>query len=187
MIKQKPELTPQMLGLIDGAMDRSLKMLDELRQRTREEPLMVAPTDLRKLVEDTARETPHPPKVSIKVEAEDVAKVSVDHLKVRRILENLINNAVESIRTEGTVSVTLRNVGDGLEFEVADDGRGIPGEEMVNLFKPFYTTKPGGMGLGLAFCKRTIEAHGGSIGVKSEEGKGTTVTFKLPWSRIRID
>jgi len=187
MIKQKPELTPQMLGLIDSAMDRSLKMLDELRQRTREEPLMVAPTDLRKLVEDTARETPHLPKVSIKVEAEDVAKVFVDPLKVRRVLENLINNAVESIRTEGTVSITLRNVEDGLEVEVADNGRGIPGEEMVNLFKPFYTTKPGGMGLGLAFCKRTVAAHGGSIGVESEKGVGTKVTFKLPWARIKKD
>jgi signal transduction histidine kinase len=94
---------------------------------------------------------------------------------------------VESIRTEGTVSVTLRNVGDRLEVKVADDGRGIPSEERVNLFKHFYTTKPGGMGLGLAFCKRTVEAHGGSIGVESEEGKGTTVTFKLLWARIRID
>jgi PAS domain S-box-containing protein len=187
MIKQKPELTPQMLGLIEGAVDRSLRMLDELRQRTREEPLTLAPTSLGKLVEDTVRETPHPSKVSIKVETEDVAKVSVDPLKVRRVLENLINNAVESIRTEGTVSVTLRNVRDGVEVEVEDNGRGIPSEEMVNLFKPFYTTKPGGMGLGLAFCKRTVEAHGGSIGVESEEGKGTTVTFKLPWARIRID
>jgi CheY-like chemotaxis protein len=78
MITQKPELTPRMLGLIEGAVDRSLKMQDELRQRTREEPLTLAPTNLRKLVEDTARETPHPPKVSIKVEAEGVAKVSVD-------------------------------------------------------------------------------------------------------------
>jgi len=180
MIKQKPELTPQMLSLIEGAVDRSLRMLDELRLRTREEPLTLAPINLRRLVEDTVREMPHPPKVSIKVEAEDVATVSVDPLKVRRVLENLVNNAVESIRTEGTVSVTLRNVGDGLEVKVADNGRGIPSGEMVNLFKPFYTTKPGGMGLGLAFCKRTVEAHGGSIGVKSEEGKGTSVTFKLP-------
>ena len=187
MIKQKPELTTRMLGLIEGAVDRSLRMLDELRQRTREEPLMVAPTNLRKLVEDTAREMPHPPKVSIKVEAEDAATVSVDPLKVRRVLENLISNAVESIKTEGTVSVTLRNVRDELEVKVADNGRGIPSDAIVNLFKPFYTTKPGGMGMGLAFCKRTVEAHGGSIGVESEEGKGTTVTFKLPGARIRAD
>lgn len=180
MIKQKPELTFRMLDLIEGAVDRSLRMLDELRQRTREEPLTLAPTNLRRLVEDTVREMSHPPKVSIKVEAEDVAKVSVDPLKVRRVLENLINNAVESIRTEGTVSVTLTNVGDGLEVKVVDNGRGMSSDAMFNLFKPFYTTKPGGMGLGLAFCKRTVEAHGGSIGVESKEGKGTTVTFKLP-------
>lgn len=183
MIKQKPELTPRMLGLIEGAVDRSLRMLDELRQRTREEPLSLAPTNLRRLVEDTAREMPHPPKVSIKVEAEDVATVSVDPLKVRRVLENLINNAVESIKTEGTVSVTLRNVGDGLEVKVADNGRGMPSDAMVNLFKPFYTTKPGGMGMGLAFCKKTVEAHGGSIDVESKEGKGTTVTFTIPLGR----
>ncbi|MFH2110928.1 MAG: ATP-binding protein [Candidatus Bathyarchaeota archaeon] len=180
MIRQRPEYTGRMLDVIEGAVDRSLKMLDELRQRTREEPLVLEPTDMKALVEEVARETPHPPKIIIMVEAEEVATIHADPLRVRRALENLINNAIESIHVEGEVKVTLRREEDAIVLRVSDQGRGMSPEVMSQLFKPFFTTKPGGMGLGLAFCKRTVEAHGGTIKVESEEGKGTTVTIALP-------
>jgi len=160
--------------------DRSLKMLDELRQRTREEPLVLESTDMKLLVEQVVREVVHPPKVTLIVEAEKVATVKVDSLKVRRALENLINNAIESMQVEGDVKVTLRGEEGNIVLRVIDEGRGMSPEVMSQLFKPFFTTKPGGMGLGLAFCKRTVEAHGGTIKVESEEGRGTTVTILLP-------
>ncbi|HUV33287.1 MAG TPA: ATP-binding protein [Candidatus Desulfaltia sp.] len=180
MIRQRPEYTGRMLDVIEGAVDRSLKMLDELRQRTREEPLVLELTDMKALVEQVAREAPHPPKITIVVEAEGVALIHADPLRVRRTLENLINNAIESIHVEGEVKVTLRREEDAIVLRVSDQGRGISPEVISQLFKPFFTTKPGGMGLGLAFCKRTVEAHGGTIKVESEEGKGTTATITLP-------
>jgi len=183
MIRQRPEYTGRMLDVIEGAVDRSLKMLDELRQRTREEPLVLEPTDMKALVEEVVRETPHPPKITIVVEAEEVATTHADPLRVRRALENLINNAIESIHVEGEVKVTLRREENAIVFRVSDQGRGMSPEVMSQLFKPFFTTKPGGMGLGLAFCKRTTEAHGGTINVESEEGKGTTVTIVLPLNK----
>jgi len=183
MIKQRPELTPRMLEVIEGAVDRSLRMLDELRQRTREEPLALEPTDMKQLVNQVARESPHPPKISIRVKADDVAEIRVDPLRMRRVLENLINNAVESMHTEGEVRISLREEADNVVLKVMDQGRGMAPDVMSQLFKPFFTTKPGGLGLGLAFCKRTVEAHGGSIRVESEEGKGTTVIVTLPINR----
>jgi signal transduction histidine kinase len=180
MIRQRPEYTGRMLDVIEGAVDRSLKMLDELRQRTREEPLVLELTDMKTLVEQVAREAPHPPKITIVVEAEEVAPIHADPLRVRRALENLINNAIESIHVEGEVKVSLRREEDATVLRVSDQGKGMSPEVMSQLFKPFFTTKPGGMGLGLAFCKRTVEAHGGTIKVESEEEKGTTVTIALP-------
>ena len=61
-----------------------------------------------------------------------------------------------------------------------DTGIGISRDVLPKLFTPFYTTKPNGMGIGLAFCKRTLEAHGGTIEVNTIEGKGTTFTLNIP-------
>ncbi len=69
---------------------------------------------------------------------------------------------------------------EGLVIEVSDTGEGIRDEAMKYLFKPFHTTKPGGLGLGLAYCKRAVEAHGGSITVEMEVGAGSTFKVILP-------
>jgi signal transduction histidine kinase len=65
-------------------------------------------------------------------------------------------------------------------LEVKDTGIGISRDGLSKLFTPFYTTKPNGMGIGLTFCKHTIEAHGGTIEVNTIEGKGTTFTLNIP-------
>jgi signal transduction histidine kinase len=63
---------------------------------------------------------------------------------------------------------------------VSDTGSGISEDEITKLFRPFYTTKPKGLGLGLAFCMKVVEAHGGAIEVSSQVNKGTTFTIRLP-------
>lgn len=68
----------------------------------------------------------------------------------------------------------------GVEVEVSDTGAGIPEENLETVFEPLFTTKAKGIGLGLALCKSHVEAHGGTITVESEEGKGTTFTVRLP-------
>ena len=68
----------------------------------------------------------------------------------------------------------------GVIIKVSDTGKGIPEEDVNHIFTLFFTTKHGGMGLGLAYCKRAVEAHGGSIVVESEVGVGTTFTVRLP-------
>jgi signal transduction histidine kinase len=104
----------------------------------------------------------------------------VDPTKVRRVLDNLIRNACEAVAGPGVVTVRVRREAGALVIEVRDTGVGIPEEFRPYLFQTFKTTKKRGLGLGLAYCKRAVEAHGGSIEVESRVGEGTTFTVKLP-------
>ena len=67
-----------------------------------------------------------------------------------------------------------------MEVTVRDTGTAIPDEVMKRLFEPFFTTKGRGMGIGLLVCRSIVEAHGGDLSVRSEEGKGATISFTLP-------
>ena len=109
--------------------------------------------------------------------------VNVDSYKLERVITNLINNAVQSIENgngEVTISATTEHNGT-LKITVRDNGKGIDAEALPHVFDSFFTKgKKGGTGLGLAYCKQVIEAHGGTIDVASEPDKGTTFTIKIP-------
>jgi len=111
---------------------------------------------------------------------EGFEELQLDPLKMRRVLDNLIGNALEAMPRGGELKITAGTVDRKVIIKVSDTGVGIPAEEMKNLFKPFHTTKPKGMGLGLAQCKRAVEAHGGNIACESMVGEGTTFTVTLP-------
>jgi signal transduction histidine kinase len=99
---------------------------------------------------------------------------------VRRVLDNLVVNALEAMPEGGNLAVSAEMVGSEAIIKVSDTGVGIPEAELPKLFKAFHTMKPKGLGLGLAFCRRAVEAHGGSITVESKVGEGTTFTVTLP-------
>jgi signal transduction histidine kinase len=81
---------------------------------------------------------------------------------------------------DGKVSVTVRPKGTMAVVEVSDNGRGIPPEDLPHIFRPFYTTKGEGTGLGLSLARRIVEDHHGRIDVTSALGKGTTFSVVLP-------
>ncbi|MEE8389343.1 MAG: GAF domain-containing sensor histidine kinase, partial [Anaerolineae bacterium] len=105
---------------------------------------------------------------------------------LQRAIDNLLNNAVKFTPTGGIITVQLRQEGDQLVLRVADTGIGIPPSKHARIFDRFYqvdgstSRRYGGMGLGLALVKEVIEAYGGTIGVESVEGKGSTFTVTLP-------
>lgn len=108
---------------------------------------------------------------------------SLDPVHIRRVLDNLIRNAMEAMPDGGDINlITMLHDGDFV-LSLSDTGTGIPEEIIPNLFKTLFTTKTKGMGLGLAFCKRAVEAHGGSISVESRVGEGTKFTFTIPRSK----
>lgn len=109
--------------------------------------------------------------------------VLVDTIQIQQVLINLMRNGIESMRDSQRreLSVRTRLLPDGLmAVAVADTGPGISDEVAALLFRPFVTTKPGGMGIGLSISKRIIEAHGGEITAARNEAGGATFTFTLP-------
>ena len=106
--------------------------------------------------------------------------VYADEEQISRVLVNLIQNAVKHTR-HGTIIAAAAQIDEFVRISVRDSGVGIPAEQMPHLFERFAVgEKSTGTGLGLYICKQTVEAHGGSIGINSEAGKGTTVQFTLP-------
>jgi signal transduction histidine kinase len=111
--------------------------------------------------------------------------VEHDPAQIHQVLLNMLLNAIQAIDGEGQIVVKL----DGLEHYVAvsisDNGPGIPPETLKNIFRPFFTTKGHGTGLGLSLARRIIEDHGGSIEVSSTVGQGTTFVVLIPYERSR--
>ena len=102
------------------------------------------------------------------------------------MLHNLLSNAITHTAEGGRITVSARLKENTIEVNVTDTGKGIPAEDLPNMFERFYRVdksrqRPGGgSGLGLTIAKRLIEAHGGTIGVTSEFGKGSCFYFTLP-------
>jgi signal transduction histidine kinase len=171
----------EILEIIEDAVDRALKMLEDLRHRTRESPLQIDETNLPALIKSVAEEVSAPSSVELELSIGDgLETVELDPLKMRRVLDNLIRNAIEAMPNGGKLTVVALKRMDCIYLEVSDKGVGIPERFMPSLFKPFKTMKSGGLGLGLAYCKRVVEAHGGRITVKSKEGEGSIFTIELP-------
>jgi PAS domain S-box-containing protein len=105
---------------------------------------------------------------------------SVDRQLIKQALLNLVLNACEVMPQGGTLTVALRRVGDLAEVSVADTGPGIALQNRSKVFQLFFTTRPGGSGMGLATTFRIVQLHNGSIDFTSEVGKGTTFRLELP-------
>jgi len=171
IIKTHPEKTNEMLQLINEAVDRATQMFEDpnvVRKQT---------INFADLIQDTVH--------NINAIRRDISitplfckceKLEVDPPKMRRVLENLIKNAAEAMPNGGNIVIaSTSNI-----IEVSDNGPGISPDILEKLFISQITTKQNGHGIGLLSCKQIIEAHGGTISVKSKLGKGTTFTISLP-------
>jgi hypothetical protein len=111
----------------------------------------------------------------------ELLEVEHDSDQMHQVLLNLLLNSVQAIEGSGMVRVgVLAKDGDDAVISVSDTGRGIPAENLPNIFRPFYTTKGNGTGLGLSLARRIVEGHHGRIEVASSSAKGTTFSVMLP-------
>ncbi|MGE5809735.1 MAG: ATP-binding protein [Nitrospirota bacterium] len=111
---------------------------------------------------------------------EHVPELRCDGPAVKQALLNLLLNAIDASREGDAISIATELAGERARVLVQDTGSGIEAEKIANIFKPFYTTKTRGSGLGLAVVDRIVKDHRGTIGVQSELGKGTRFTIELP-------
>lgn len=121
--------------------------------------------------------------VAIELHADqELPEIPVHIGLIKQVFVNLMMNAVYAMPQGGRLDIFTQDKGDEIEIRLEDTGTGIAPENMAKLFQTFFTTKEGGKGsgLGLAISKQIVERHGGAIFVKSELGKGTTFTVRLP-------
>ena len=107
----------------------------------------------------------------------------VARIQIQQVLINLMRNAMEALRESARRELVVRTLADGAGYvavEVADTGSGVSDEVAEQLFRPFFTTKPGGMGVGLSISKRIVESHGGTLSAHRNDSGGATFRFSLP-------
>ena len=109
-----------------------------------------------------------------------------DRNQLKQVFFNLIKNALEAMQPGGILRIKTRVDDDSVYLLFGDTGAGIKQEDLVRLFQPYHTTKPGGHGLGLMIVQRIMREHGGQVGIESKEGIGTLVTLQFPQKNRRV-
>lgn len=111
---------------------------------------------------------------------DQLGRVPLHQNTFRRVLINLVHNAMEAMPQGGTLTLRGRQQAATVSLDISDTGSGIPPEQFAQIFEPLHTTKPGGTGLGLYIVQEVMAAHGGQVAVESTVGSGTTFTITLP-------
>jgi signal transduction histidine kinase len=162
-------------------------IVTDLLQTARPHPPNVRKSDLNTTVEHAVmlgRQQALSKKIEIKLHKDPtLPEVEHDSDQIHQVMLNLLLNAMQAIEDKGTVEVTLEKTPTTAVITVADNGRGISAEHLSNIFRPFFTTKGDGTGLGLSLARRVVEDHHGRINVTSAVGLGTTFAVILPLQR----
>lgn len=162
-------------------------IVTDLLQTARPHPPTVRKSDLNTTVEHAVmlgRQQALAKSVDITLHKDSsLPEVEHDSDQIHQVLLNLLLNALQAIDTNGKIAVTVKAQGATAIVEVTDDGRGISPDHLPNIFRPFYTTKGDGTGLGLSLARRIVEDHHGRIDVTSAVGEGTTFAVVLPLKR----
>jgi len=169
-----------MLKLIEENVEYSNKIVNDLLDFSKEIYLQRYRVSIKSMIEETLAKMRIPNKVEVVDLTGRLPKVFLDAGQMKRVFENLIKNAVEAMPNGGKLEIRSERVNGGLKITFHDTGVGIPPQNLQRLFTPLFTTKAKGVGLGLAICKRIIDAHGGTINIKSKEGIGTHATVIIP-------
>lgn len=158
------------------------KIVSDLQDYTRPLKPNIEAVNLKDLINSTLIVTNIPENIHAEVNAKANLILKVDAAYLRRVLTNLIVNAVQAMPKGGKLTINVVSKKDRAIVSVEDTGVGVPEEVKPNLFKPLFTTKSKGQGLGLAVVKRFVEGLNGKVSFESEEGTGTKFIIDLPLS-----
>lgn len=182
--QSKPAIMVEMAGYIASEVDRINGLIASFLDFARPLRMKAALNDLDPLLHDIARQHQDYAKeknVHVTVHNEDPALAFAFDAELLRVaLSNLVQNAVQASSPGQTVEIRVVPRQDSVLVLVTDHGEGIEAENLESIFNPFFTTKPQGVGLGLALVSKIVDEHGGQIKVFSEPRKGTTFEVLLP-------
>ncbi|HYF48326.1 MAG TPA: ATP-binding protein [Planctomycetota bacterium] len=177
------------LGLISRDVEGLQKLLTDFLAFARPPRLEFLPTDLNQLLLDVvAFLAPECQQRHIQVTtnfAKELYPIALDWNQFSRgVLYNLLTNAMEQIKEQGTITLTTRETPDNVEVEVEDNGGGVSPENEARIFELFFSTKEHGTGLGLAIARRIVQEHGGELLLENRPGVGAKFVIRLPKSKI---
>jgi signal transduction histidine kinase len=148
------------------------------------------PEDVNRLLEETIRFfQPEIKDRDIVVETElreDLPPLQLDRDQMKQVFYNAIKNSFEAMKRRGILRIKTDRDDSHVKVSFTDTGGGISAENLSRIFEPYFTTKNGGSGLGLLIVRRIVREHGGEIAIESTEGKGLTLTIRLPFVDRRI-
>jgi signal transduction histidine kinase len=197
LMLDKDSLTPRQRETVEIILDNCrhlVRLLNDLLDLARSDAgrlsIRPQPTEVAPLIEDVVRTMRAQTEAASQAMTEQVEpglpQINVEPDRIRQILVNLLTNAHEYTPEGASIGIAARAVGAEVEISVSDNGPGIPPDQLERIFERFtrgdagLTQRVGGTGLGLAISKSLVELHGGSIGVESTVGQGSTFHVRLP-------
>ena len=181
---ESPTLIPQTFSEIRTALTRLDELVQDYLSLVRVSTIELNVQDLGAAVQAWAAELESRAAqqgVTIQLEGHaTVGPLAFHPSTLRRAVLNVVQNAIEAMPQGGTLTLECARTAREVHLRVRDSGIGMPAEQMLRIFEPLYTTKPGGTGLGLYIVREILVAHEGRVTVESVEGQGTTFTFTFP-------
>lgn len=178
------DVSREMTEYITSEVDRANSLVSRFLEFARPLPMKPVVTDIHEVIDRAVQQyerSADRPEVSVYKNYDPAVRpLSIDGEWMERVFYNLLRNAAEASQPGGSITVKTRPVGDLVEVAVIDRGGGITPEHRESIFNPFFTTKPSGVGLGLAIVSKIIDEHGGRITVESEPGQGAVFRVLLP-------
>lgn len=184
-VADENKVAREVSGFIRSEVHRTNELVTRFLNFTRPSPLQKEPANLNDVVRGAVSQLMEKVKgrkedIQIRQDLHDVPRFSFDATLVESVVLNLLLNGYEAMSSGGTLVVRTRRNGSMAQIEVADSGIGIKKDQLENIFNPFFTTKPNGVGLGLAMVSKFVDSHGGKITVNSRAGEGATFRVSLP-------
>jgi two-component system sensor histidine kinase VicK len=191
---EEPEVRNRFLGVLSKETDRMVSMVRDLLALSQMDVSQgywqKSEVNLRDLALEATEQLKHKlvaqlPMIKVNISS-SCPHVNIDRDKVMRVFSNLLNNAVRYTASDGEIIVNAIDEGNSIKVVIADNGQGIPANELPRVFERFYRVEKtrsrdyGGTGLGLSIARKVVEGHGGLISIESEPGVGTAVSFTLP-------
>jgi PAS domain S-box-containing protein len=185
-LRNSPERI-KMLQTINDSISYSDKIVKALLDFASTKTPTIKKIDVNTVVKNALGQVENPKKLEIITELGKIPQIEADEDMLERVFLNLSENGIAAMQSSGVLRVSTRGIAGLVEVSFRDTGIGISRENLDNIFKPLFSTKSKGLGLGLPICRKFVEAHGGNIEAESELGKGTEFRIKLPIHQTSVD
>ena len=184
----EPEVK-ETLEILEKEVGTSDRIISSLLDFARPKAPVREKLDINQLIKEALSRTTVPENIRVVSQLDETApNILADRDQLERVFGNLVLNGIQAMPEGGelTVESTISDP-DWVTVSFTDTGVGIPEEELAKVLEPLFTTKAKGIGLGLALSRVLVEEHGGTIGVESEVGKGSTFKVRLPTGELTIE